>query len=213
MHKSPVLPRLIVMQDTDAKPLTLRQRRHAQTRADLVTAALEIIRAGGVGEASVDRITQVAGISRGTFYAHFAAGRDDLLRAAYASLGEDLVERSRAGVSAARDWRAGTKAVAVAMFDLASDAELGHFYNVSGPALIPSGEGRGIGSSASVELLVELLESGRAAGELAEDVDVRATAVLLVGALRESATAIARGSLTKTSATRAFARLVAGLAA
>lgn len=152
-------------------------------------------------------------MSRGTVYAHFAGGRDQLLRAAYARLGRDLVERTRAAVSAAEGWRARLLAHARAMFDLASDRKVGHFYNVSGPTLITEGAERGIGSGASIVMIRETLEAAQAGGEVDSDVDADAVAALLVGAMREAATGVAAGVRDAERAYEAFARLAAGLAA
>ncbi|MHA3683832.1 TetR/AcrR family transcriptional regulator [Leucobacter sp. HY1910] len=193
-------------------PLSLRQRRQQQTRQDLVAATLVVIGEEGVAGTTIDRVAAQSGISRGTVYAHFSGGRDQLLRAAYAQLGEDLVARTRAAVSAETGWRGQLAALARAMFALASDERVGHFYNVSGPALITTGSERGIGSSASASMIRDALAAAAAAGEVAQDLEVDATALLLVGALREAATGVAAGAIDPDHAVRAFSRLASGIA-
>lgn len=199
---------------TSAAP-PLRQRRRERTRADLVDAVLAVIAEAGVNEVTIDRVGQLSNISRGTIYAHFPGGRDELFRAAYAKLGTDLVARTRAAITAAADtadgWLGQLDALARAMFALAADAHLGHFYNVTGPALITTGTERGIGSGASVEMIRELLDTAREASEIDVRIDPAATAVLLVGALRDAATAVAAGDLDPDHAVRAFSRLASGL--
>lgn len=196
----------------DPAPTSLRQRRQQQTRADLVTAVLSVIREAGLAGATIDRVSIESGISRGTVYAHFPGGRDELLRAAYAHLGHDLVSRTRAAISAEADWEGQLAALAQAMFELASDEHVGHFYNVSGPALISTGDERGIGSGASVEMIKAALQAAAGHGEAESAIDTDVIAVLLVGALREAAVEVAAGELEADRAVHAFARLAHGLA-
>ncbi|MBL3687565.1 TetR/AcrR family transcriptional regulator [Leucobacter zeae] len=195
-----------------AKPGSLRERRQQRTRAELVDAVLAVIASGGLVDATIERVSAESGISRGTVYAHFPGGRDELLRAAYARLGRTLVERTRAAVSAAEDWRGRLEAHARAMFDLAGDVRVGHFFNVSGPTLITEGSERGIGSGASVVMIRETLEAAQLAGEVDAGVDAATTAVLLVGALREAAISVSAGANSAERAYAAFARVVDGLA-
>lgn len=166
----------------------------------------------GAAETTIDRVTAASGISRGTVYAYFPGGREELLRAAYARLGERLVARARAAEERAEGWLDRVCAHAGVLYTLADDAWLGEFYNVSGPALITDGAERGIGSGAGAAMIREALEAARAAGEVDPGVDPAESAVLLVGALRESAIRVARGSAPER-AESAFRRLAAGLAA
>lgn len=205
---------------TQPAPATsLRERRRERTRDELIGTLLTIIAEDGVDTATIERMATRSGMARGTLYAHFPGGRDDLLRAAYARLTDELVARSRAAVSAASSWQDQLVALAREMIELAGDPRVGHFYNVSGPGLIATGPERGRGSGASVELVRGVLAEARADGELGQDVDEALTAALLVGALREAAIAVASGGTRDGGGAdparmlAAFARLVAGLAA
>lgn len=189
---------------------TLRERRRARTSAELIAATLEVIAAYGVDGATIERIQSAAGVSRGTVYAYFPGGRDELLRAAYAQIGTELIARTRERAQAARHWRARIQAHAHAMFDLAEDRKLGHFFNVSGPALIPSGSERGIGSRASVAMIRDELEAARSEGDIDGDTRPDAIAVLLVGALRDAAVSVAAGGGSRDAMERAFAQLLDG---
>ncbi|MFT4231797.1 MAG: TetR/AcrR family transcriptional regulator [Leucobacter sp.] len=198
--------------NTDDPQPSLRERRQQRTRRELVDAVLAVVADVGLSETTIDRISAESGISRGTVYAHFPGGRDELLRAAYARLGRQLVERTREAVLGSDDWRGRIVAHARAMFDLAGDARLGHFYNVSGPTLVVDGAERGIGSGASVVSIRDALELAQAAGEIGAEVDAGVAAMLLVGALREAAVGVAAGAADPERASAAFARLVEGLA-
>ena len=194
-----------------ATALSLRERRQLRTRTDLVDAVLRVIAESGLSETTIDRISATSGISRGTVYAHFPGGRDELLRAAYARLGRDLVARTRDAVSAAEDWQSRIVAHARAMFDLAADPRIGHFYNVSGPAFIVSGDERGIGSGASAAMIRDVLVAAQTRGEVNAELDADAVAALLVGALREAASGVSAGDRDADRTYAAFAGLVAGL--
>lgn len=198
--------------DTSPPQTSLRERRQLRTRQELVEAVLVVIAESGVDATTIDRVSTQSGISRGTVYAHFPGGRDELLRAAYARLGIQLVERTRAAVLAAEDWRGRLAAHAREVLDLAGDAKTGHFFNVSGPTLITDGVERGIGSGASVAMIQQDLAAAQQRGEVSADVDPAPTAVLLVGALREAAIRVAAGDDPAERVYAAFDRLVAGLA-
>ena len=60
-------------------PRLSRQDSRDQTRHRLRTAAISEFARRGVGGASVDRITEAAGFSRGAFYSNYASKRDLLL--------------------------------------------------------------------------------------------------------------------------------------
>ncbi|QBE49761.1 TetR/AcrR family transcriptional regulator [Leucobacter triazinivorans] len=199
--------------DSGSRATSLRERRQQRTRRELVDAVLAVVATGGLAETTIDRISAESGISRGTVYAHFPGGRDELLRAAYARLGEQLVDRTREAVLAADDWRGRIVAHARAMFDLAGDARIGHFYNVSGPTLIVDGAERGIGSGASILSIREALQRAQVSGDVDAGVDADAAAVLLVGALREAAIGVAAQTVDPRRAAASFERLVDGLAA
>lgn len=190
----------------------LRERRRAQTRRELVDAAIHVIAEEGLEHTTIDRVAKQSGISRGTIYAHFPDGREELLRSAYARLGQELVVRSRAAVDQAPEWSDAITALALEFLQLSSDARLGAFYNIAGPALVTEHE-RGIGSGASVTMIAEVLEQARVDAAVDAEIAVQATAELLVGALREAAISVSAGSRTADAALAAFQRLVRGLAA
>lgn len=56
------------------------QPKHRLTRQDWIDAAMERLVEAGVGAVSVDRLATGLGVTRGSFYHHFA-DREDLLRA------------------------------------------------------------------------------------------------------------------------------------
>ncbi|MBK0422491.1 TetR/AcrR family transcriptional regulator [Leucobacter sp. CSA2] len=195
----------------EARPETPRERRRRRTREDLVAATLQVIGEFGDADLTIDRVSAASGISRGTIYAHFPDGRDELLSGAYAELARDLIARTSSAAALATDWRDSIVAHAEAMLELAGDARIGHFFNVSGPALIVDGAARGIGSGASALMIRDELAAASAAGLIDPGLDAASTARLLVGAIRESAIAVVRDGADPAASLAAFGRLVAGL--
>lgn len=59
----------------------VREQRKDETRAALISAAVELFQAEGTEAPSLDRICAAAGCTRGAFYVHFAT-REDLIVAA-----------------------------------------------------------------------------------------------------------------------------------
>jgi AcrR family transcriptional regulator len=84
------------MDDPISKPQSQRVRQKERTRRRLTTALCDVVSRDGYGNASVDAVSKVAGISRGTFYLHFSSK---------AELAEEVIaglrERWRASAPAA----------------------------------------------------------------------------------------------------------------
>ena len=197
------------------KPVStnLRERRREQTRNDLTSAGLEIISAEGVDAAPIDRLAAQAGMSRGTVYAHFEGGRDELLQEAYRRVGRERVSTAQQMADAAGTWQDRVMAYARAMVALTEDHHRGYFSNVAGPALFGSRVERGEGSSASLSAIRKELLLAQQRGEIGSDVDADEMAVLLVGCLREAGIEIAREAMQPEKFLSAFHRLLGGLAA
>lgn len=73
------------------------QRRRAQTRAQIVTAALEVFAEKGPDAPVIDDFIQAAGVARGTFYNHFA-GTEELLDAASKMLEDNVMRWTLAAI-------------------------------------------------------------------------------------------------------------------
>ncbi|GER23785.1 hypothetical protein NCCP1664_22800 [Zafaria cholistanensis] len=167
-----------------ARP-SLRERQHLRTRQDLVRAALDVISVTGLDGATIQRITGRAGTSRATLYAHFPGGRGDLLAEAYQTLGRDLIVQAESSAAEQADWIERLCAYPRAMLDLATQRQLGLFYNVSGPQLVGM-KHRGVGSQHTLDTITAELGQARERGYIPAHLDVASIAALLVGAIREA---------------------------
>jgi AcrR family transcriptional regulator len=83
-----------------------RTKPAAERRRDLLDAGLAVFVEKGVAAATLDHVTQRAGVAKGTFYLHFDS-KEHLLAALQADFEERLVERIDARVAAAGEsWAA-----------------------------------------------------------------------------------------------------------
>ena len=78
------------------------QRRRAQTRTRIVTAALEVFAEKGPDVPVIDDFIQAAGVARGTFYNHFAS-TEELLDAASRMLEDNVMRWTLAAVGEIND--------------------------------------------------------------------------------------------------------------
>ena len=84
-----------------AKPKLTRSERNEEVRQRLFEAAAKIVGKHGYAEASVSRITALAGYAQGTFYNHFAS-RQELLDQLLPAMGVQMVRFIRDRVDAAK---------------------------------------------------------------------------------------------------------------
>lgn len=192
-------------------PVSLRQRQQLRTRQDLVRAVITVISAGGLGAATIERITKRAGASRATLYAHFPGGRTDLIAEAYHAVGRDLIEAAERDAARHSDWIERLCAYPRAMLELSAKRELGLFYNVSGPQLVGM-QRRGTGSQRTLDALTDGLRDAQEHGDVPPQLDVEAIAALLVGAIREAGIDTSRDPSTAPRRLAAFRQLLEAIA-
>lgn len=169
---------------TDRQP-SLRERNRLRTRSDILDAAAEILGDSGYAGFALEEVSQRAGLSRGTLYAHFPGGRDEVVREVYLRVADAVYVRGISLREEARDVAGRITALARAYVE-ATSTPAGRFYGVMGPDVVPvlSGVRR---TSVSFEALIRLdLSAARAAGQLKDDPDIDALATALSGAIRAS---------------------------
>jgi AcrR family transcriptional regulator len=88
----------ITQTESDGAPTETRRRR--ETKERLLAAALEVFAETGVGAASIEQISEVAGYTRGAFYSNFSS-KEDLLFALLAQEQDSALYQAEAALSAA----------------------------------------------------------------------------------------------------------------
>jgi AcrR family transcriptional regulator len=167
------------------KQLSLRERNRLRTRSDILDATAEMLGEGGYAGFALEEVSQRAGLSRGTVYAHFPGGRDDVVREVYLRVADAVHARGLSLREEANDAAGRISALARAFVEMTSSPS-GRFYGLMGPDVEPvlSGVRR---TSESFEELIKLdLSTARAAGQLHQGPDIDALATALSGAIRAS---------------------------
>jgi TetR/AcrR family transcriptional repressor of lmrAB and yxaGH operons len=166
--------------------LPLRERNRLRTRGDILDAAAEALGEKGYAETTLEELSQRAGLSRGTLYAHFPGGREEIAREVYLRIADAVYVR---GISLREETQevAGRIAALARALVEATSTPAGRFYGVMGPDIVPVLSGVMGSTSKSFEALIRLdLSAARAAGQLQEDAEIDALAAAFSGAIRAS---------------------------
>src|SRR5215204_1386299 len=109
----------------------------ASQRTRLLEAVGRAVAERGYGAATIDDVVRRAGVSKKTFYEHFA-DKEDCFLAAYETASEELFERVREAHESHDDWLDRTRAGIVAYLRwLAADPALARVYLVEVAAAGP----------------------------------------------------------------------------
>lgn len=198
---------------TTTQPLPLRERNRRRTRADILDAAAEALGEGGYAATTLEELSRRAGLARGTLYAHFPGGREEIVRAVYLRIAEEVDERGRA----LRELQAGAPeriaALARALTERTATAS-GRFYGSAAADVVPVLADVAGGTSTAFEALIrEDLAAERDAGALEPGADLDALTTALSGALRASAARTALAPQTVDAQVDAVRSLTRGLLA
>ena len=161
-----------------------RTKPAAERRRDLLDAGLAVFVEKGVAAATLDHVTQRAGVAKGTFYLHFDS-KEHLLAALQADFEQRLVERIDARVAqAGESWAARLDTwVDAALADYPADRAL-HDVLFHHPVLPDNSKGERAGRDFT-DSLTDLIEGGIEAGSF-DAVDPPLTAMLLCSALHRA---------------------------
>ncbi|MEO8753722.1 MAG: helix-turn-helix domain-containing protein [Casimicrobiaceae bacterium] len=192
---------------------TQAERSETTTRA-LVSAAHRLFATRGFAATPIEDILAAAGIARGGLYHHFAS-KTELFRAVF----EEQEKLLMAAVGTATDGRQDAwgafRVGCDAFLDACLDPAVQRIILMDAPSVIGWEAMREIESRYALALLEGGLERAMRAGKLSKR-PVRPLAHLLLGALSESAMAIARAprpAAAMQASKREIARLLAALAA
>lgn len=166
-----------------------RAERGEATRAALVRAARELFTERGYPAVGTNEVVQRAGVTRGAMYHHFR-DKQDLFRAVYEQLEEEVVAATAAAMSGLEDpWELLVTGVR-SFFDACTDPALMQIGLIDGPAVLGWQEWREIGNRYGLGLVTLGLQNAMDAGVLRR-ADVTQLAHLMLGALDEAAMLIA----------------------
>ena len=195
---------------TTDKQLSLRERNRLRTRSDILDAAAEMLGESGYAGLALEEVSQRAGLSRGTVYAHFPGGRDEVVREVYLRVADAVYDKGLTLREQADETAGRITALARAYIETTSQPS-GRFYGLMGPDVTPvlSGVRR---TSESFEALIKLdLSAARASAHLHEGADIEALATALSGAIRASGARAATKPETAEQQIAAVNLLVRGL--
>jgi AcrR family transcriptional regulator len=203
------------MKRKTARPKTRRtqaERTETTTRA-LVTAAHELFATRGYAATSLDDVLKAAGIARGGLYHHFAS-KTELFRAVFEEQEKLLMAAVAAATADKHDAWTAFRAGCDAFLDGCLDPAVQRIILIDAPSVIGWEAMREIESRYALALLEGGLERAMQAGKIGKR-PTRPLAHLLLGALSESAMAIARApdpSAAMQASKREIARLLTALA-
>jgi AcrR family transcriptional regulator len=172
-------------------PRTQAERSAATQRA-LLAAARRLWGERGYADVGTPEIAKAAGVTRGAMY-HQYADKAALFRAVIEAMDVEIIDRIEATVAAAQpNTPADTMhAMANAWLDIAAEPEVRQLMLVDAPSVIGWAEYREMSQSNSVDAAEQLLNAAIEAGQLRPQ-PLRPLALVLLGALEEAATYLAR---------------------
>ncbi len=159
--------------------LSRRERKKEETRRRIFSAAVELFRAKGFEETTVDEITEKADVGRGTFFNYFPRKE-----AVLAYLSEGLQEATEEDAAGLLESSAPARARLVDLYQRAasayeSDRELSRWVFTE---WMKRGFAPGNEAGQRLEnLVLAMLEQGRASGELRADVPARRAHSMISG--------------------------------
>jgi AcrR family transcriptional regulator len=175
--------------ETDA-PRSRVAERVEETREALIAAARALFAERGFADVGTEQIVRSARLTRGALYHHFDS-KEDLFRAVYERVEQELVERIAADARSAAGPLEALRAGAHAFLDACEDRAVQRIALIDAPSVLGWEQWREIGQRYGFGLVQAALEAAIDAG-LIERQPVRPLAHLLLGSIDEAAMLVAR---------------------
>jgi AcrR family transcriptional regulator len=166
--------------------------RAADTRDTLIAAARALFANPGFAEVALETIVREAGVTRGALYHHFA-DKTELFAAVFEQVEGEMAARMAEAVAAAREtdpvevMRLGTRF----WLDACADPEVQRIVLMDAPAVLGWERWTEIGQRYNIGVVTGLLADAIASGRIPPQ-PVEATALTMLGAVREATLYIAR---------------------
>jgi AcrR family transcriptional regulator len=171
-----------------------------------VRTARRLFAERGYADVPAGEIVRAAGVTRGALYHHYT-GKQDLFRAVFEEL-EDEVTQEIAAVAVAASDRASMAAALSAFLDICQRPEIMRIALIDAPAVLGWAEWRAIERRYGLGLIADLLDSAAAAGVLTT-VPTPALAALVHSSIMEAALLIAHADDRDTTRAQAQQALLA----
>lgn len=173
-------------------PRRTQAERAAETRDALIAAARPLFAAQGFAEVALETIVRSAGVTRGALYHHFA-DKTELFAAVFEQVEGEVAARMGEAIAASNE----TDPVEVMRLgagfwlDACSDPEVQRIVLVDAPAVLGWTRWTEIGNRYNIGLVRALLAGAVETGRIPAQ-PVEATALTLLGAMREVTLYVAR---------------------
>jgi AcrR family transcriptional regulator len=186
--------------------------RSEETRDALIAAARVLFAERGFAGVGTEEIVRAARMTRGALYHHFES-KEDLFRAVYEQVEQELVEQIAAVALAATDPLEVLRLGARAFLDACEDPAVQRIALIDAPSVLGWEQWREIGLRYGFGLVQSTLEAAMEAGVI-ERQPVRPLAHLLLGSIDEAGMLVARaddGGKTKREVAAAVERYIDSL--
>lgn len=191
---------------------SLRARQRAFARAQFLEEGLRLFDERGYAQTTIEELASRCGCAKGTVYAHFPEGKDELVREIYASIGENFDRDFKTVLDDhPHDVFACVDAAAELLMDISAEPAKGRFFMISAPAL-PSvlGPKLGVTGRGIVSAIAQRIRAAQLAGTIDKSLDAKNVSQLILGMLRELGMCIAAGDATKPELRAALDALLTG---
>jgi AcrR family transcriptional regulator len=168
--------------------------RAADTRDALIAAARSLFANPGFADVALETIVRDAGVTRGALYHHFA-DKTELFAAVFEQVEGDMAARMAEAVAAAREtdpvevMRLGTRF----WLDACADPEVQRIVLMDAPAVLGWERWTEIGQRYNIGVVTSLLADAIDSGRIPPQ-PVEATALTMLGAVREATLYVARAT-------------------
>jgi AcrR family transcriptional regulator len=166
--------------------------RTEETREALIAAARSLFAERGFAAVGIEEIVRAARMTRGALYHHFDS-KEDLFRAVYERVEQELVEHIAADAMSTSDPLDALRAGAGAFLDACEDPAVQRIALIDAPSVLGWEQWREIGLKYGFGLVQGTLQAAMDAGRI-ERQPVRPLAHLLLGSIDEAAMLVARAN-------------------
>lgn len=169
--------------------------RSASTRAALLAAARQLFGSKGYAATGREEIVELAGVTRGALYHHFA-NKEDVFRAVFEEMEREVVAQVASAAMSAGGPLEQLAVGSQAYLDAAMDPAVQQVMLLDGPSVLSWEVRQEIAAACGLGLIREVLRAAMEAGHL-ERRPVEPLAHVLLAGLHEAALYVARSSSPK----------------